>query len=371
MAKKILGIDVGGDSLKLALVSGGKVLKTATVSMPKHMIKDGHIVSRESMGDLIRTALKDNGIHARDAAYMMPNETVFIKNVTMPRMSADQLVFNLPFEFRDYITDDVSGYLFDYATLSSEDASGEKARRVKLPKAKKAQKDEAPVEAAPEESPGAPPPETAAEEAAEEDTMELLAVGTSRATMDDLRDMMHKAGLRLVKAAPALCSHVGLLRSNRHLFDEYQEFCILDLGYRAIRMYMYKADRHIVTRELEYGLSYLDDVLADQYNVDVHLAHTYLITDYEGCQRQDACMNAYATIAVELMRAMNFYRFSNPDSRLSDVWLCGGGVENDALCESIAQTLGMNIHPASELVHGGEDIPHCDGFIQAIGITMD
>ena len=370
MAKKILGIDVGGDSLKLALVSGGRVQKTALVAMPKHMIKEGQIVSLESMGDLIRTAMKENNIRARDAAYIMPNETVFVKNVTMPRMSAEQLVFNLPFEFRDYITDDVSGYVFDYATITEETAYEPQPKRKKV---KAAPTTEVSAYSQPQDAFGASPEPMQPLEApeAEGDTMELLAVGTPRATIEDLRVMLHKAGLRLSKAAPALCSHVGLLRSNRNLFSEYQEFCILDLGYRAIRMYMYKNDRHIVTRELEYGLSYLDDVLADKYNVDVHLAHTYLITDYEGCQRQDACMNAYSTIAVELMRAMNFYRFSNPDSRLSDVWLCGGGVEIEALRESIAQALGMNIHPASELVSGGEIIPHCDSFVQAIGITLD
>ena len=328
MPKQILGIDVGGDSLKLALTSGGRVLKTASAPMPDHMLREGSVVSRESMAELIRDTMKENGIRARHAAYVMPNESVFIRSVTMPRMTADQLAYNLPFEFRDYISDEVSGYLFDYAVLGSAEAAE-----------------------------------------GEEEAMELLAVGAARPVVDDLRDMMIKSGLRLKAAAPAICSHISLLR---RLDDGAgREYCLVDLGRRNVRMYMYRGDRHMVTRELEQGLAVLDDALADAYNVDPHLARTYLASDYRGCTREEVCMNTYSSIALDMMRALNFYRFSNPDSTLNDIWLCGGGAELAPLRETIEQTLDVNIHPASELIPGGGDIPECGRFVQAVGITLD
>ena len=43
MAKTILGIDIGYDNMKLALVQGRKVLRTVSVSMPKHLVlQEGH-----------------------------------------------------------------------------------------------------------------------------------------------------------------------------------------------------------------------------------------------------------------------------------------------------------------------------------------
>ena len=45
-------------------------------------------------------------------------------------------------------------------------------------------------------------------------------------------------------------------------------------------------------------------------------------------------MNAYSNIAVELMRALNFYRFSNRDSALEHMWLCGGGAVIEPLGEA-------------------------------------
>jgi type IV pilus assembly protein PilM len=136
-------------------------------------------------------------------------------------------------------------------------------------------------------------------------------------------------------------------------------------------MYMFREDRHMVTRVLEIGMSSLDQVISEAYSVDVHLAHTYLISNYEDCQSKEYCMNAYGNITVELMRALNFYRFSNPDSRLEDIWICGGGACIKPLQQTIAETLDMKIHPAGELIPGGAAVEHDYALLQAIGITMD
>ena len=118
MAKTILGVDIGYDSLKLALVNGKTVRRTAIVPMPKNLIREGRVVSTETMGELIRRTMREHGIRCNQAAIVLQNETVFIRNVTMPVMTVDQLNYNLPFEFRDYITDELKDYLFDYEVVS-------------------------------------------------------------------------------------------------------------------------------------------------------------------------------------------------------------------------------------------------------------
>ena len=330
MAKTILGIDMGYDSLKLALLSGSTIKKAVSVPMPQRLIREGRIVSPETMGELIRTTMKENGIHAQKAALVLPNETVFIKTATMPLMNAEQLDYNLPFEFRDYITDELKNYVFDYAMIST------------------------PAEA---EANGA---------------MELLAVATPTAVIEEARAVLRKAGLKLAKAVPAICTYLPLIKNLQNAGGgDSGEYCILDLGYQSIRMYMYKGDRHEVTRELEVGMSALDNAVSDAYNVDVHLAHTYLLSNYDGCQEKEPCTTTYGNIAVELMRALNFYRFSNPDSQLSDVWLCGGGAANIPLSKTIESTLEMRIHPAYELMPGSNPPEISFSVAEAVGAALD
>ena len=339
MAKTILGIDVGYDQLKLALVSGGEVLKTASAPMPSKLVREGRVVSAETMAELIRDAMKKNNIRCARAALALPNEAVFVRNVTVPRMTADQLMYNLPYEFRDYITDELKNYVFDYAMIST-----------------------------PEEL-AAPAPK---DEDEDEVTggMELMAVAAPVSLMEESRDWLRKAGLKLVKAAPVVSSYISLIRR----LDEHKrcpEYCVLDLGYNAIRMYMFVGDRHAATRVLEMGMSGVDDVIAEAWNVDVHLAHTYLLTNYENCQQSEACRGAFNNIAVELMRALNFYRFSNPDSRLSDVFLCGGGVFIPALGAAIAENLDMTVHDADELTPAGVGLHESILMLQAIGAALE
>ncbi len=344
MAKTILGIDIGHDQLKLALVKGKRVLRVATADMPENLMRENRITSCESMAELLRTTMKQNRLRANHAAFVLPNEAVFIKNVEMPPMTVDQLVYNLPFEFNDYITGERKEYVFDYAVTSE---------------------------------PVAPEPQKAAEaeggEEAEapEPVMELLAVGAHRSVLEDAQDTLRKAGLRLVRTAPALCSYIELIRAQKEFLAGFgDEYGILDLGFQSIRMYMFKQDRYVATRVLEVGMNRLDDVLADAYGVDAHLAHTYLMSNYDNCQDREECRDAYESIAVELMRAMNFYRFSNPNSVLSDLWLCGGGAVIQPLATEIGDMLDLQLHPATELVPGGDGIESCNSFVQAIGMAM-
>ena len=346
MAKTILGIDIGHDQLKLALVKGNRVLRVASAEMPENLMRDNWITSRESMAELLRATMKQNRIRANHAAFALPNEVVFIKNVEIPPMTVDQLVYNLPFEFNDYITGERKEYVFDYAVISDPIQKGAEGEAVS-------------AEGAPQED-------------APEPVMELLAVGVHRSMLEDAQDTLRKSGLRMSRCAPALCSYIGLIRSQREFLSGMgDEFGILDLGYQSIRMYMFKNDRHVATRVLEVGMSRLDDVLADAYGVDTHLAHTYLMSNYDNCQDREECRAAYESIAVELMRAMNFYRFSNPNSVLSDLWLCGGGAVIQPLADTIGEMLDLQLHPATELVPGGDGIESCNSYVQAIGITME
>jgi len=115
----------------------------------------------------------------------------------------------------------------------------------------------------------------------------------------------------------------------------------------------------------------IERVVADVCGVESHLAHTYIMSNFENCLERDECREACDNIAVELMRALNFYRFSNPDSSLTDMWLCGGGAVVKPLYEAIGSMLEMRLHTASELVHGGDEIPECNIFVQAIGAAFD
>lgn len=364
MAKTVLGIDIGSDRVKLALCKGGQIKKIAVETIPENIVKGGQVVSIETMSEVIRDVCKKNGISASQASVVLSSDRIFTRNVTMPLMNHDQLLYNLPFEFRDYLDDDMKNYVYDYAMISSIEEIEAAMEKSKEEEAKEADEDT--------NKKGAFSVET--EYGSTGLSMELTAVVAPRDLLDDTQLMIKKAGMKLYKAAPPVSSFAAIIRhyeKAKELTGKGNEYCILDLGYTNIRMYMYKGDAINVSKILEIGLSGLDQTIADMYGVDVHLAHTYMMTNHNNCCESEACLNAYNSIAGELMRAMNFYRFSNPDSQLNDIWMCGGGSILDPLRKVIGELLDMNIHPATELLEDTKIDIDDNRALLAIGAALE
>ena len=330
MAKSCLGIDIGKDQMKLVLMKGENIVKTASVQMPEGLLKDGRIVSVETTGELIRKTMKENKIRCKEAAVVVSSGICFLRNVTMPEMTAEQLVYNLPYEFRDYITDELKKYVFDYSWGSGEE----------MPKGKKLKKASKKKEEKPEE-----------EENQKRNEMELLAAAAPLEVMEDLRLMTRKAGLKLTFAAPEVSACENLLHYKlRNEQDKDKEYGILDLGSTSSRLFIFKEDRHQVTRVIERGMEQVEELLADNFHIDIHLAHTWLLANHEDCIHSEVCQDAFSQISVELMRALNFYQFSNPDSRLEDIYICGGGASIATMRQSLEENLDVKIHEAGELL---------------------
>ena len=330
MAKSCLGIDIGKDQLKLVLMKGENIVKTASVQMPEGLLKDGRIVSVETTGELIRKTMKENKIRCKEAAVVVSSGICFLRNVTMPEMTAEQLVYNLPYEFRDYITDELKKYVFDYSWGSGEE----------MPKGKKLKKASKKKEEKPEE-----------EENQKRNEMELLAAAAPLEVMDDLRLMTRKAGLKLTFAAPEVSACENLLHYKlRNEQDKDKEYGILDLGSTSSRLFIFKGDRHQVTRVIERGMEQVEELLADTFHIDIHLARTWLLANHEDCIHSEVCQDAFSQISVELMRALNFYQFSNPESRLEDIYICGGGASIATMRQSLEENLDVKIHEAGELL---------------------
>ena len=225
--------------------------------------------------------------------------------------------------------------MFDYSWGSAEE----------LPKAKKPKKQ-------PKKKKGEEKPDEKAEDSEERrGEMELLAAAAPLEAIDDLRLMARKAGLKLTFAAPEVSACENLLHYKLKEESD-KEYGILDLGSTSSRLLIFKGDRHQVTRIIERGMEQVEELLADSLHIDIHLAHTWLLTNHEDCVNSEICQDAFSQISVELMRALNFYQFSNPDSRLEDIYICGGGASIESMRESLKENLDVTIHDASELMDG-------------------
>ena len=334
----VLGIDVGHNRLKLALYSGGVIKRTAAAEMPEGALKEGRPDPAEMVSDLIKETMKAAGIHAANAALSISGENIFIKHIEMPLMTVEQLKKNLPYEFNDFIDGDPNNFVFDYITV--EDAEE------------------------------LPPPEDEEEEVPH---VNLLGVASPKDYLDLMKDTLKRAGLKLVSAAPELSAYAALIR-NRGMGIEVSgnEYGFVDLGYERIRVFMFKGETFMTSRELEWGISDVVACVADDMATEVFTARSYLETNFEDCQELESVRNRFDLIAVELKRSLDFYRFSNPDSQLHDIWILGGGSYLRPLIdELVVQLDDIMIHSTDELLPELEGDENRNLFLQAAGIAMN
>lgn len=313
MAKNCVGIDIGACQIKLALCSDGEVRRLVVENMPDSLVRDGRIISMEATAEFLKEVASKEKVNIHSCGVILPSAVAFTRTMTLPTMSEEHLKLNLPYEFRDFITQEKDKYYYDYAVLDYLNGpSGE-----------------------PEE-------------------FELIAAATLKETIKDYSDMCRRAGFKLITAVPEEVAYMNIIRgyeAKNQTLDSEKEYCLIDLGHTGTRLHIYKGFKHQATRVVDYGAQMLDTVIAEQMNVDEHIARAYKHANNNEELESEACRNVYSTISVEVMRAINFYRFNSPDSNLEEVYLCGGGARIQPLVHQIMTDLSnMSIRRIDDIL---------------------
>lgn len=263
MSKTMLGFDIGACELKIVQWDGSTVRRTIVADTPDNLIKNGVIVSYPAMADFIRETVAGQRLSGRDCAVILPASHAFVHRVAVPAMTEEQLLVNLPYEFRDFLTMGKDKYYYDYI-VNSLDSDGE----------------------------------------GESKTLNLTAAAVPKEVINDYRAMFRRAGFRLRTAIPVECAYANLLRAKGDL--EGREFSFLDLGHTAARLHIFTGARFEATRVIGIGLSHVDEAIADAMGVDEHLARTYKHADHQGVQALESAVSVYNAIALDVRKAINF-----------------------------------------------------------------
>ncbi|MFQ9208200.1 MAG: hypothetical protein ACLR3S_02900 [Clostridium fessum] len=61
--------------------------------------------------------LKEYAIRCRNVVFVIRQEDAYVRRFELPLMTEEQLRLNLPYEFHDYIGNEMDKYVFDYAMI--------------------------------------------------------------------------------------------------------------------------------------------------------------------------------------------------------------------------------------------------------------
>ena len=202
--------------------------------------------------------------------------------------------------------------------------------------------------------------------------MRLFACATLKETIEHYRTLFRLAGCKLVNAIPEEVAFGSLVANymDRHKGEEKQDFCLVDVGHRGLRMYIYRGSEFRNRRTVSLGLGDLEQVIADERGVDIHMAHTHLTTNYQDAQSMQQCQDIYNRMAVEIMKSVNFYNYNNRDQSLHRICLCGGGAGIAPLQEAISRTTDLELMNVAELIPSAEKMENPWIYARAVGCAL-
>ncbi len=328
--KTCLGIDIGNNRAKIAVKKGGVVRRLLVDTVPDGLMKDNHIVSYDAMGDFLKEMLKKNHISIKKAHLCMPIHEVYLRNVTLPMMNTQQLKVNLPYEFHDFITEDMWKYIYDYAVIPNTGDDGQ---------------------------------------------LHLIAVAASKELITNHQIMAKRAHIKLESIVPANVPLFHYLESKiraPHEGDVPQDFAVLDLGDTSVKIHFFTKGLYEVTRSMDYGVGSASERISEETGQDIHISRVSMETNSGDIQSTEYLDDVFSDLSSRIMRVMNFYNFNNRDNTLEDLYYFGGGALIEPLLNNIRELVPLQLRSLSELVGVKHKLTEEEILIgaQAIGMTM-
>lgn len=302
MASRIIGIEFGSDTLKLAVVSGGMVRTMAVARMPENLIREGRITSAPALTQFVKEVCRRYGIRGGKCALVLPPQTVIAHQVTMPVMSENELKLNLPFEFRDFVGKEGSKYDYDYSVMSVHD-----------------------------------------------NVMELYAAAVRKDLVESYYSALKKAGLTMKVAIPSEMAWLNLVLQGKNVSDK---LCIVDVGHSNTRVNFFVNGTFVMGRDIEMGGALLDETIASRNRIDTHSARNIKDANMDGIQSCDELVDVYQALAVEVVKTVEFFNYSgmNQGAPLEHLYYCGGSSNIEGLRTAILKNTGLTCHHAQRLL---------------------
>lgn len=329
MAKSLIGIEINDDELRMVQTSPKAIV--AVRHMPENLVRNSVILSRETLSELIREMWKAEHFSGKNCAVILPDSSTFFRSISStPPVSEERLRLNLPYEFRDYVGNESIDYNYDYSVVNTEyDENGEVA------------------------------------------SLDLIAAAGHRSTIAEYETLLKNAGLRLKLALPKEVAFINLLKAAGIEAEENHACAFADIGYERTMVFIFNGSSILASRAIDIGCRSIDSAVASELNIDEYLAASYRESNHDSCLELPSCVQVYDRIALEIMKAVNFFVYENPQIEFNTIYFGGTGADNSKLTETVLDYIKFLQLDTAELlpgkISGEEKGTEC---ALAVGVTL-
>ncbi|MBK6693193.1 MAG: type IV pilus assembly protein PilM [Myxococcales bacterium] len=284
--KTLVGLDIGASSIKaVQLKEKSKrytVMRSGFAPLPPQTIVDGHIMNSGAVIEALSRLYKDNRISQKEVAVGVYGQSVIVRKITVPMMTADELEEQISWEAEQHIPFDIKEMSVDYEVLKRRPEAGH---------------------------------------------MDLLLVAAKKAEINDFAGIIREAKLRPVVVDINAFTVQNIFEYSQGLPQD-GTVALLNVGASLSSLNIVSRGVSAFTREITNAGNSITEEIQKQLGVPFEQAEFYKLGAAQPHtvppQVLTSVGQACEALAGEIQRSLDFYLATSGDSEISRVHLCGG-----------------------------------------------
>lgn len=303
-SKEFIGIDVGSSSIKLVQLRehrGGYELENlGIIPLPPEAIVDNTIMDSVTIVKVLKDLTSSLGIKVKDIASSVSGNSVIIRKITLPVMSAEELEDQISWEAEQYIPFDINDVNIDFQILASDTIDPSK--------------------------------------------MNVLLVASKKDIINDYVSIFNDAGLHLSVVDVDSFAVQNAFEINYEI-DPKDVIALINIGAGVTNINVISNGITMFTRDVQFGGNLYTEEIQKQLGVGSIEAELLKIILHEGKSNElDIVINKVnESITQEIRRSLDFYNSTANEDKISKVYVSGGCVKVNKLLSVINEKLGLPV----------------------------
>jgi len=330
--KKLVGLDIGSSSLKLAEIestSSGYVLnRFRQMPIPSGVIVDGIVENTSALSAAVKELFHNSGCKGKGIVTSLSGGSVIVKKVTLAQMEEKDL--------RDLIRDEAGKYLpfdnmddvnYDFQILGDNEYNPNQ--------------------------------------------MEVIIVAAKKADVNSYLDARTAAGLTVTIMDVDSFALETMYETN-YEFAEDEIIVIVNIGATLTNINVIKGGMSIFTRDFTVAGNTITEGLQAKYKVSSEEAEKMKTegpqgSDQDNMELKNAILDCAEPICSEIERSIDYFRSTFGADYIKHVYLSGGSSRISGLSGNLSQRLGIETDLVNPLLKIGYNKKNIDaGKLESI-----
>ena len=333
--RNLVGVDIGASSIKVVQLREARkrltVVKYGVMPLPPQTIVDGHIMNRAAVIDGLSMIWNQQKIPQRDVAIGVYGQSVIVRKITVPMMTAAELAEQITWEAEQHIPFDIKVMNIDYEVLRRRPEAGQ---------------------------------------------MDLLLVAAKKDEINDYASVVREARIK-----PTIVDINAFSVQNAfefvHGLPDDQTIALLNVGAAVSSLNIVSRGVSAFTREVTNAGNTVTEEIQRQMGVPFEQAEQMKIAAAQGAgvpnQVHQVIAQACDALAGEIQRSLDFYLATSGEAEIQRVYVCGGSAYLAPLVSAIekrARVPVMVLDPLANLAVDNKTVNEQDLRSRAAQMTV-